>query len=65
MGVTEQDLDDPNVGAALQKMGGKAMAKRVGRDTLADPGTLPGRAASRLKSAAAHMAAGLLAGKQP
>ena len=65
MGMTEQDLDDPDVGAALQQVGGKAMPKRVGRHRLADPGTLPCDAASRLKSAAAHMIAGLLARKQP
>jgi len=59
--MTEQDLDDPDVSAALQKVGGKAMPKRVGRHTLADPGTLPCGATSRLKSAEAHMIAGLLA----
>ena len=52
-------------GAALQKVGRKAMPKRVGRHTLADPGTLPCGAASRLKCAEADMIAGLLARKQP
>ena len=36
--VTEQNLDDPNVRAALQKMSGKTMPQRVGRHMLADPG---------------------------
>ena len=63
--MTEQDLDDPDIGAALQKVGGKAMPKRVGSDRLADPGTLPCGTASRLKCAQAHMIAGLLAWKQP
>jgi hypothetical protein len=63
--MTEQDLDDPDVGAALQQVGRKAMPKRVGCDALADPGTLPCEATSRLKGAAAHMTAGLLARKQP
>ena len=65
MGMTEQDLDNPNIGAALQQMGGKAMPKGVGRDALVDPGTLSRRAASRLKRTAAYMTAGLLAGEQP
>jgi hypothetical protein len=37
MGVTEQDLDDPDVGAALQKMGGKTVPQRMRRHALADP----------------------------
>src|SRR6516165_603577 len=47
------------------KVGGKAMSKRVGRHRLADPGTLPCGAASRLKRAEAHMIAWLQARKQP
>ena len=49
--MTEQDLDDPDVGAALQKMGGKAMPKRVGRHRLADPGAPPCGATRRLEGA--------------
>ncbi len=31
--VTQQGLDGPNIGAALEKMGGKTVAERVGADT--------------------------------
>lgn len=51
MGVTEHDLDDPDVGAALQQVGGKAMPKRVGCNTLADPGYPSGVGRRRLRLA--------------
>jgi hypothetical protein len=31
--VTEQDLDDPDVGTAFQKVGGKAVPQRMGGHT--------------------------------
>ena len=65
--MTEQDLDDPDASATLQKVGGKAMPKRVGRHTLADLGhAAPAARQAGSKSAEASMIAGLLArSKQP
>ena len=63
--MTEQDLDDPDVSAPLQKMGGKTVPKRMGRHVLADPSLPPCSATRALKSAAADMLTRLLAGKQP
>jgi len=36
--VTQQDLDDADVGPALQKMGGEAVAQHMHADALVDPG---------------------------
>ncbi|MCY1306043.1 hypothetical protein D9M70_558760 [compost metagenome] len=38
--MPEQDLDDPDVGAVLQKMGGEAVPQRVRSDPLGDVGGL-------------------------
>ena len=40
LGVPEQDLDDPDVGAVLQQVGGEAVAQRVRPDPLGDVGGL-------------------------
>src|SRR3954466_6768804 len=63
--VPEQDLDNPDVGPALQKMSGKTVPERVGRDGLADPRLSPGSPAGGLQGADADWRAGLLARKQP
>src|SRR4051794_36023030 len=47
--VPEQDLDNPDVGPALQKMSGKTVPERVGRDGLADPRLSPGSPAGGLQ----------------
>src|SRR6516162_1804892 len=38
--VSEQHLDDPDIGLLFQKMGGKAVPQRVNTDTLGDAGAL-------------------------
>ena len=43
LGMAEQDLDDANVDVLLQQMRGEAVAQRVRRHALADPGGLRGR----------------------
>ena len=40
LGVPEQDLDDPDVGAVLQQVGREAVAQRVRPDPLGDVGGL-------------------------
>src|SRR3954451_17914627 len=47
--VPEQDLDNPDVGPALQKMCGKTVPERVGCDGLADPRLSPGSPAGGLQ----------------
>lgn len=37
VGVSEQLLDNENISARLQKVGGKAMAQRMNRYMLGDP----------------------------
>src|SRR3954447_6053718 len=63
--VPEQDLDNPDVGPALQKMSGKTVPERVGRDGLADPRLSPGSPAGGLQGPGADRRAGFLAWKQP
>ena len=40
LGVSEQHLDHANVDVLLEQMGGEAVAQRVRRDALGDPGRL-------------------------
>jgi hypothetical protein len=47
--VTEQGLDDANVGAALQQMRGEAVPQRVHRHPLVQPGSGPGGSAGALQ----------------
>jgi hypothetical protein len=63
--VTEQNLDDPDISTALQKMSGKTVPQRVGRHMLADPSAPPCSATSRLESPRTDMLPGLLTRKQP
>lgn len=65
MGVAEQYLNDPDVGPAFQKMGGKTVPQRVRGDTLADPRPSSRGTTGRLKSADTHVTTRLLPGKQP
>ena len=65
MGMSKQDVDDPNIGATLQQMGSKTMPKRMRCYVLVDSGTPPRSAAGTLKSAASYVAARFLARKQP
>src|SRR4051812_50010587 len=63
--MPKQDLNDPDVGPALQKMSGKTVPERVGRDGLADPRLAPCSPAGGLQGADADWRAGLLAREQP
>src|SRR5215210_7028587 len=63
--VPEQNLNDPDVGPALQKMRGETVPERVGRDRLIDPRPAPCSPAGGLQGAGANRRAGLLAWKQP
>lgn len=38
--MSEQDLDDTDIGTVLQKMGGKAVPQGVRADTLVDTGNI-------------------------
>src|SRR3954464_5257319 len=40
LGMAEQDLDDANVHVLFEQVGGEAVAQRVGRHALLDPGGL-------------------------
>src|SRR3954470_234595 len=63
--MPKQDLNDPDVGPALQKMSGKTVPERVGRDGLADPRLSPGSPAGGMQGPGADRRAGFLAWKQP
>src|SRR3954447_4859109 len=63
--MPEQNLNDPDVGPALQKMSGETVPERVGRDGLIDPRPSPRSPAGGLQGAGADRCAGLLAWKQP
>src|SRR5258708_36520083 len=63
--VPEQDLNDADIGPALQKMRGEAVPQRVSRDGLTDPRPLPCHPTGELQSPGAHVLARLLARKQP
>jgi hypothetical protein len=63
--MSEQNLDDPDVSAALKKMSSKAMPQRAGRHMLIDPSAPPRSATGRSESAGADMTPGLLTRKQP
>src|ERR1051326_5595812 len=65
LAVTEQDLNDAEVGAALQKVGGEAVSKHVRCYGLADPRPSPCGTTCRLDRRDADMAARLLAWEQP
>ena len=42
-GVPQKHLNDPDVSAAFQKMGGKAVPQSMGRDFLLDPNKIAGQ----------------------
>jgi len=51
--MAQQDLDDPDVCSALQKVGGKAMAQRVDADPLGEPCCLRRRSTGRVETESA------------
>src|SRR5438034_6612774 len=64
LGVTEQDLDHPNIDVLFQKMGGKAVSECVRRYPLVDPGHVGSRMAGATELARGERTDGVLTGKQ-
>src|SRR5215831_20520880 len=62
--VSEQHLDDADIGLLLQKMGGKAVPQRVNTDTLGDAGPCRCQANKPVQLPWAHVLPAV-AGKQP
>jgi len=63
--MAEQRLNDANVDASLQEMGGETVPQRMRGDGLVDPGLLSRPAAGVLQGTRAHMIARFLALEQP
>jgi len=64
MGVSEEHLDDADIGAELEEVSGEAVAQDVGSDTLLQTGLVGGLVQVVAHGVDADGAAGLLAGKQ-
>src|SRR6516165_9206574 len=62
--VSEQNLDDADVGLLLQEMGGEAVPQRMNTDTLGDAGALRCQANDPMQLARTRMLPAV-AGKQP
>src|SRR6516162_7779318 len=62
--VSEQDLDDPDVGLLLQEMGGKAVPQGMNPDTLGNAGPCRCQADEPVQLTWAHVLPAV-AGKQP
>src|SRR5271169_3327294 len=62
--VSEQNLDDPDIGLLLQEVGGKAVPQRMNADTLGDAGTPRCQANDPMQLARTRMLPAV-AGKQP
>ena len=65
VGMSEQDLDDADVGTALQKMRGEAVAQRVHRHALGQAGRGASRAAGRMECLDGERLRLIPAGEQP
>ena len=65
LGVTEQHLDDPDVGILFQEMSGEAVPQRMRRDPLLDPGGFGGSVDSAIELAGRQRLDRVAAGKQP
>src|ERR1700688_829702 len=63
--VTQKRLDDANIGAALKQMGREAVAQRMQRHALLDPGRIGHLMEQAVELAGRHRLSGLAAGKQP
>jgi hypothetical protein len=61
MSMTEQNLDDADVGSTLQKVSCKGVAQRVGSHVFVNSSTLPCPPTGVLESASAEIIAWLLA----
>src|SRR4029077_2139796 len=62
--VSEQHLDDADIGFLLQKMGGKAVPQRVNTDTLGNAGAPGGNKKEPVELAPTHVLSPV-AGEQP
>src|SRR6516165_11271786 len=62
--VSEQNLDDADIGLLLQEVGGKAVTQRMNADTLGDAGA-PGCQANDAMQLARTLMLPAVAGKQP
>src|SRR5712691_3885301 len=63
--VTQKRLDDSNIGAALEQMGREAVAQRVQRHALLDPGRVRRFMEQAVELAGRHRLLRLAARKQP
>src|SRR5215470_4609532 len=63
--MTQERLDDPDIGAAFQQVGRKAVAQNVQRYTLPDPGGIRRLVEQPVELAGRHRPAGPTARKQP
>ena len=63
--MAEQRLDDADVGAALQQVGGEAVAQRVNGDALAETRRGTCRAAGGMQHDGMDRMLGIASGKQP
>jgi hypothetical protein len=52
--MPKKDLDEPDIGAALVKVGSKAVLQNMRRNPLIETGMLPSFAASLLQRSDAH-----------
>ena len=48
-GVSQQNLDHPDIDVLFEEVGGEAVPERMGRDALGDLGHVGGRMAGRLR----------------
>src|SRR5437764_211840 len=65
LGVPEQDLDHPDVGAVLEQVGGEAVAQRMRSDPLGDVGRLRRLDDDAVELPGADRLACVLTGEQP
>src|SRR4029077_12242317 len=63
--VTQQRLDNSNIGTTLEQVGGEAVAQRVQRHGLLDPGRVGRHVKQAAQLAGGHRLGAPVAGKQP
>ena len=61
--MPKKDLDKPDIGTALVKVGSKAVPQNMGRNPLVETGMLPSFAASLLQRADAYRIVRISPGK--
>ncbi|GAC1340118.1 MAG: hypothetical protein NVSMB26_28110 [Beijerinckiaceae bacterium] len=65
IGMAQQNLDDPDIGAVLQKMRGEAVPQRMDRDPLGEARRGTGRTAGRMQHLDVERLRLVAAGEQP